>query len=334
MKKQTFEQKAYEGLSPSTLCVGCGHDQISRHLIQAFYEAQVDPFQVAKISGIGCSSKTPDYFLKLSQGFNTAHGRMSSVATGVKLANRNLKVIGVSGDGDTGNIGLGPFLHTVNKDIPMLYIVENNGVYGLTKGQFSATAKEGSHLKSTGTNVFPNLDLCKLVLSAGCGFVARTLSSDKKQLVSLLKLALHYEGFAFLDVISPCVAYGNDKGFSHSFSSMKENSFSLNELDLLEDADSLSDSSSDSSSPSIPAGKGFRMVLKNQLENYDVTDRKKAMEVLEEGKEMARGLIYHSATKTNFFEKMNVVDAPLISLKEEETRLSPENLKEIMELFA
>ncbi|MCZ0932031.1 MAG: thiamine pyrophosphate-dependent enzyme, partial [Oligoflexia bacterium] len=231
--KQVFDKSNYQGASPSTLCLGCGHDQISKHIIQAFYQAGVNPFSIAKISGIGCSSKTPNYFLKQSRGLNGIHGRMASLATGVKIANRNLKVIGVSGDGDTGSIGLGSFLHTVRKNIPMIYIVENNGVYGLTKGQFSATAQKDSFLKKRQNNPFYQMDLCRLALSAGCGFVARSFSGDNKQLIQLLKLALKYEGLAFIDVISPCVAYGNEKDFPHSFNSMKENKFPLNELDII-----------------------------------------------------------------------------------------------------
>ena len=229
-----YEKTDYEGASPSTLCRGCGHDLISRALMKACHEARINPFQVVKISGIGCSSKTPNYFLKLSQGFNTIHGRMASIATGVKIANRKLKIIGVSGDGDTGSIGLGSFLHTVRRNVPMIYIVENNGVYGLTKGQLSATAEKGSASRHQPKTSLEAMDLCHLSLTTGCGFVARSFSGDEKQLISLLKLALKYKGFAFIDIISPCVVYGNEKDFPQSYLYIKENRITLNEMDVIE----------------------------------------------------------------------------------------------------
>ena len=196
------DKSQYEGAKRSTLCIGCGHDQISRYLVEACYQAQLPPFRLIKVSGIGCSSKTADYFFKASQGFNTLHGRMAAVATGVKIANKDLKVIGISGDGDTASIGLQGFLHTIKKNIPMLYIVENNGVYGLTKGQSSVTAK--------------NFDLASLAFAAGAGFIARAYSGDGKGLVSILKQAVNYQGFAFIDIISPCVVYGKDP-YTHTY---------------------------------------------------------------------------------------------------------------------
>ena len=337
MNKESFEKSDYEGAVPSTLCTGCGHDQISRHLIQAFYEAQINPFEVAKVSGIGCSSKTPNYFLKLSQGFNTVHGRMAPVALGIKTANENLKVVGVSGDGDTGSIGLGSFLHTIKQNIPMVYLVENNGVYGLTKGQFSATAQEGGYVKSRGYNPRPPLDLCQLALSAGCGFVARSFSGDKKQMVSLLKLAFKYEGFAFIDVISPCVAYGNEREFPHSFSSMKEHNLILNELDIIEGQEPIQVELKEGDSQKISLPDGSFLILKKLKDkDHDPEDYNQALRVLNnlsDNKTMVTGLIYHSAKKT-FFQKMDQITQPLLSLKEEDMRLSEENLKSVLEQFA
>ncbi len=190
----------------STLCMGCGHDTITSHIITAFYQSGIDPYDVAKLSGIGCSSKTPAYFLSKSHGFNSIHGRMAPIATGVHLANSKQVLIGVSGDGDTASIGLGSFAHMLRRNVPMLYLVENNGVYGLTKGQFSATADKGSLAKSGVANPYDSIDLCALALEMGCDFVARSFSGDAKQLVPLLNLALRHKGTAFIDIISPCIA--------------------------------------------------------------------------------------------------------------------------------
>ena len=195
----------YQG-SKSTLCTGCGHDSVTQAIVSAYHKSGIHPFKVAKLSGIGCSSKTPAYFLKQSHGFNTIHGRMASIATGAKLANRELQVIGISGDGDTASIGLGGFVHLLRRNLPMVYIVENNGVYGLTKGQFSATADPQSAQKSGDLNPFANLDLCSLALESGCEFVARSFSGDAKQLVPLLQAAVEHNGTAVIDVISPCIA--------------------------------------------------------------------------------------------------------------------------------
>ena len=201
----------YQG-GKSTLCAGCGHDAVSNAIVRAFYEMGVKPESVAKFSGIGCSSKTPAYFLARSHGFNAVHGRMPAVATGAILANHTLKGIGVSGDGDTASIGLGQFMHMIRRNIPLIYIIENNGVYGLTKGQFSATADEGSKLKSGVVNDLPPMDLCALAVQLGCGYVARAFAGDPKQLVSILKGAIAHDGLAVLDVISPCVTFNNHEG--------------------------------------------------------------------------------------------------------------------------
>src|SRR5664279_2436684 len=222
----------YQG-GKSTLCAGCGHDAVSNQIVRAFYEMNVDPERVAKFSGIGCSSKTPAYFLGRSHGFNSVHGRMPSVATGAMLANHQLISIGVSGDGDTASIGLGQFMHMVRRNIPMIYIIENNGVYGLTKGQFSATADEGSKLKTGVVNDLPPMDLCALAIQLGATFVGRSFSGDKKQLLSMLKAAIAHSGTVLLDVISPCVTFNDHEGSTKSYKFMQENDEPINEICLL-----------------------------------------------------------------------------------------------------
>jgi 2-oxoglutarate ferredoxin oxidoreductase subunit beta len=219
----------YKG-APSTLCDGCGHEAITAQIIKAFYELGKEPHMVAKLSGIGCSSKTPAYFLNRSHGFNSVHGRMPSVATGVSVANHTLSLIGVSGDGDTASIGLGQFCHLVRRNVPMIYIVENNGVYGLTKGQFSATADLGSKLKSGVMNELPPIDLCGLAIELGCSFVGRSFAGDPKQLVALLKAAGSHKGTAVIDVISPCVTFNNHEGSTKAYKYAKEMETPLHEL--------------------------------------------------------------------------------------------------------
>jgi len=331
-----FEKHLYEGVTPSTLCVGCGHDQISKHIKKACFELQIDPTQVAKISGIGCSSKTPNYFLKMSQGFNTIHGRMASVATGVKMANSYLKVIGVSGDGDTGSIGLGSFLHTIRRNIPMIYIVENNGVYGLTKGQFSATAKKDSHMKHYGHNPFVSMDLCRLALEVGCGFVARSFSGDAKQVTSLLKSALTYEGFAFLDIISPCVAYGNKEDFPHSFSSMKKNTLVLNEVDIIEEQKHIEVQYREGQSQCIPLADGQVLYLKKiAAAEHQVNNLEQASKLLRrysETKEIATGLIYYKKNPS-FLNEAKMIKKSLVSLEEKDIRPASKELEKIMNQF-
>ena len=339
MKQNTnnkADKKDYEGSAPSTLCLGCGHDQVSKNIVRAFYEASVDPFQIAKISGIGCSSKTPNYFLKSSRGFNTIHGRMASIATGVKIANGDLKVIGVSGDGDTGSIGLGSFLHTVRKNIPMIYLVENNGVYGLTKGQFSVTAEKDSHLKYRDKNPFYTMDLCRLALDAGCGFVARSFSGDSKQLNKLLKLALEYEGFVFIDIISPCVAYGNKEDFPHSFSFMKEKKWPLQELGIISEQSPLEIDIEEGKVQKIPLSKNrFLLLRKLGEEEHDPTKKDKAWNILEKFSkrpETITGLIYYKKQKS-FLQKMDLTEKALVKLKEKEIRLKNSDLKEILKNY-
>jgi 2-oxoglutarate ferredoxin oxidoreductase subunit beta len=225
-------RRDYEG-KISTLCAGCGHDSISAAIIQACWELNVEPHRVAKLSGIGCSSKTPDYFLGQSHGFNTVHGRMPSVLTGANLANRELLYLGVSGDGDSASIGMGQFIHAMRRGVNMVYIVENNGVYGLTKGQFSATADEGSMSKKGVKNTDSPIDLIGLALQLGATYVARSFSGDKKQLVPLIKGAILHQGAAFLDVISPCVAFNNHAGSTKSYEYVREHNDAVNRMDVI-----------------------------------------------------------------------------------------------------
>ncbi|MCB0413597.1 MAG: hypothetical protein KDD50_04650, partial [Bdellovibrionales bacterium] len=222
----------YKG-AESTLCTGCGHDSVTNHLISALFQLDINPHQLIKISGIGCSSKTPTYFSNASFGFNSIHGRMAPLATGAGVANRQLKVVGISGDGDTASIGIGGFAHLIRRNIPMVYIVENNGVYGLTKGQFSATADLETKGKHGEKNVFENIDLCSLAIELGCGFVARSFSGNAKELVPLIEAAFKHNGTAFIDVISPCVTFANHDGSTKSYNSLKETLESLHTIDFV-----------------------------------------------------------------------------------------------------
>lgn len=332
--KKQFSIDDYKGAIPSTLCLGCGHDLISRHLVKSCYEAQINPFKIAKMSGIGCSSKTPNYFLKLSHGFNTLHGRMASIATGVKIANRNLKVIGVSGDGDTGSIGLGGFLHAVKKNIPMIYIVENNGVYGLTKGQLSTTATNDTSKKK---NLFPSLDLCKLALEVGGGFIARSFSGDEKQMTFLLKLALKYNGFAFIDVISPCVAYGgNEKEFQYSYPYMKEHNQVLHEWDIINEDENVNIEIEEGKRKTLTLSNQQQLVLKKiHQKTHDPSNKEQASKLLSTdalSKEVSTGLIYYKESMS-FLDKIELSAKPLVSIKTDKIRPSAQKLFQIMKLF-
>lgn len=227
-----FSRAEYKGL-PSTLCTGCGHDSITNQIIGALYQSQISPYDIVKLSGIGCSSKTPAYFLNQAHGFNSIHGRMAPIAMGVHLAKSQLKIIGVSGDGDTASIGLGGFAHLVRRNIPMVYIIANNGVYGLTKGQFSATADLKDITKAGEKNIFQTLDVCRMAIDLGCNFVARGFSGDMKQMTAILSAALRHEGTAVIDVISPCVTFANHDGSSKSYDYAKEHLSAYHEVEFL-----------------------------------------------------------------------------------------------------
>ncbi|MBU6452152.1 MAG: 2-oxoacid:ferredoxin oxidoreductase subunit beta [Cyanobacteria bacterium REEB67] len=322
----------YKG-SPSTLCDGCGHDAITSQIIKAFYDLGINPHKVAKLSGIGCSSKTPAYFLNRAHGFNSVHGRMPSVATGVSMANHTLKLIGVSGDGDTASIGLGQFCHLVRRNVPMIYIVENNGVYGLTKGQFSATADLGSKAKSGVLNELPPIDLCGLAIELGCSFVGRSFAGDPKQLVALLKAAGSHNGTAVLDVISPCVTFNNHEGSTKSYKYAKEMETPLHELGFIPFYEQISVDYEDGSVQEVELHDGSKITLKKTERNYDPTDAVAALTTIKKAhdeKQFLTGLLYINEEKDSFTNIMHVGEEPLATLPESKTRPSKEALTAIM----
>src|SRR5882724_12748219 len=317
----------------STLCAGCGHDAISNQIIRAFYEMSVLPEKVAKFSGIGCSSKTPAYFLGRSHGFNAVHGRMPAVATGAALANHALMGIGVSGDGDTASIGLGQFMHMVRRNIPLIYIIENNGVYGLTKGQRSATADEGSRLKTGVINDLPPMDLCALAVELGCGFVARGYAGDPKQMVNILKAAIAHDGLAVIDVISPCVTFNNHDGSTKGYQYSKEHDELLHQIGFVQSYDQIEIEMDPGTVRNVELHDGSRIVLKKLEEDYDPGDTVQALRRLHRATEqghMLTGLVYLRPEKQSFIRLLNLIDKPLWSLDEAETRPPREALDKIM----
>ena len=322
----------YKG-KPSTLCNGCGHDAISSQLIKALYELGIEPHRVAKLSGIGCSSKTPAYFLSRSHGFNAVHGRMPSIATGTMLANRNLLAVAVSGDGDTASIGIGQFVHVVRRNLPMVYIVENNGVYGLTKGQFSATADVGSKLKSGVVNELPPIDLCAMAVELGASYVARSFAGDPKQLVPLMEGAMAHKGTAVLDIISPCVTFNNHPGSTKSYSLWKEHEELIHEVGFVPFFEQIEVEYEEGSTVEVELHDGSRILLKKLERDYDPTDRRRALQLLlnSDHNEFLTGLIYVDPKRKNFLDLLNLVDEPLAILPMEKTRPPREVLEEVME---
>src|SRR5690349_19695252 len=292
-------QTEYKG-ADSTLCAGCGHDAITSQIIKAFYEYGVEPYRVAKLSGIGCSSKTPAYFLSKAHGFNGVHGRMPALATGVMLANRNLIAVGVSGDGDTASIGMGQFVHLLRRNIPMLYIVENNGVYGLTKGQFSATADFGSKAKSGVINDLPAIDICAMAIELGCNFVARSFAGDPKQLVALLKASLGHKGTSLFDVISPCVTFNNHDGSTKSYKYAKDHEELLHEISYVPFFEQINVDYKEGEAKDVELHDGSHIRLRKTAENYDPTNKSEALNMLrrcQDSNEFLTGLIYVNEEK-------------------------------------
>ena len=323
----------YKG-KPSTLCDGCGHDAISSQLTKAFFELGIQPYQVAKLSGIGCSSKTPAYFLGKSHGFNGVHGRMPSLAAGTVLANRTLRVVGVSGDGDTASIGIGQFVHLLRRNLPIVYIVENNGVYGLTKGQFSATADLGSKLKTGVVNELPPIDLCTLAVELGATYVARSFAGDPKQLVALLEGALSHKGTSVLDIISPCVTFNNHPGSTKSYTWGKEHEEMLHEVGFVPYFEQINVDYEEGSALEVALHDGSRIVLKKLERDYDPTDRTCALSLLREASEKGQfltGLVYVDPERENFLELLEMVEEPLALLPMERLRPPQEALDEVME---
>lgn len=322
----------YKG-KPSTLCKGCGHDAISSQLIRAFFESDVRPHEVAKLSGIGCSSKTPAYFLNHSHGFNAVHGRMPSVATGAVLANRRLVAVGVSGDGDTASIGIGQFVHLVRRNLPLIYIVENNGVYGLTKGQFSATADEDAALRSGEVNRLPNIDLCGMAVELGATYVARSFAGDPKQLVALLRGALAHNGTAVIDILSPCVTFNNHAGSTKSYTWGKDNEEPIHLLDFVPAMDQIEVEYEEGADQEVQLHDGSWVRLRKLDRDYDPTDRRAAQELILEANEknlFLTGLLYLDTEKRTFLDILDLCDEPLALLPEERLRPTPEVLEEVV----
>jgi 2-oxoglutarate ferredoxin oxidoreductase subunit beta len=320
----------------STLCTGCGHDSISNHIISAFYQSGVNPYDVAKMSGIGCSSKTPTYFLSRAHGFNSMHGRMAPVATGAKLANKNLIVLGVSGDGDSASIGLGGFAHLVRRNLPMVYVIANNGVYGLTKGQFSATSELGATLKSGSRNPFQEIDLCTLALDLGCGFVARSFSGDGKQLVPLLSAALKHQGTAIIDIISPCVTFNNHDGSSKSYDAVKEHNVILQELGIVYPQEERIVDYEEGTTTTVEMSDGSLLILRKLHGSHDVTDRTAAMTAIHNSKktgEILTGLFYINEEQDNILTSLKLSDTPLAQLSEDQLRPPQSALQEVLDTF-
>ena len=328
-----LEVVQYKG-GKTTLCAGCGHNSISERIVEAFYDLGVNPYTVAKFSGIGCSSKSPAYFLGLSHGFNGVHGRMPAIATGAMLANRTLLGLGVTGDGDTASIGLGQFMHMVRRNIPLIYVIENNGVYGLTKGQFSATADLGSTLKTGLANDLPPFDCCALALKWGATFVARSFSGDKKQLQAIMKTAIAHRGLSVIDVISPCVTFNDHTGSTKSYSYMKDHEEVLQELDFVPFFEDISVEIPEGEVRDVEMHDGSHLRIRKLQRDFDVTDRFKALQALEETEargEVLTGVLYLNTSKPTFLDLLNLVDEPVATLPESKVRPSKSVLDAAME---
>ena len=315
-----YTRRDYEG-KISTLCAGCGHNSITASIIEACFELSIEPHRVAKISGIGCSSKTSDYFLNASHGFNSVHGRMPSVLTGANLANRDLIYLGVSGDGNSASIGLGQFAHIMRRGVNMVYVVENNGVYGLTKGQFSATADRGSKSKRGITNNDNAIDLVGLALQLGASFVARSFSGDKHQLVPIIKAAIEHQGAAFIDVISPCVAFNNHAGSTKSFDYVREHNEAVNRLDFITGRAPINVDYAPGSVETVEQHDGSTVTLRKLNSDYDVHDRLAAMSFLQHHAakgQIVTGLLYVAADAEDLHDHLNTVAKQLNALGEKE----------------
>ncbi len=327
-----LERADYRG-ERSTLCPGCGHNTISAQIIMACFELGIPPEQIVKFSGIGCSSKSPTYFLSRSFGFNGLHGRMPSLALGAAFADRSMKVVGVSGDGDTASIGLGQFKHLIRRNLPMIYIIENNGVYGLTKGQFSATAERGLELKHQGENPFLPIDIAKEALIGNASFVARSFAGDPKQVRELLKAALSHNGTAVLDIISPCVSFNNREDTLHSYQWGRQHEAPLHDISYVPTRRAIIlDEFEEGEVKEVTLHDGSVVVLKKLEHDYDPTSKWQAMKVLEESEEnhyLVTGLIYVDPKQPSLYDYMDLTDEPLNRLPADKMRPSPESLQAI-----
>jgi len=323
----------YKG-GKTTLCAGCGHNAISERIIDAMFEMGVKPESVAKLSGIGCSSKSPAYFMSRSHSFNSVHGRMPSVATGAMLANRNLMALGVSGDGDTASIGIGQFVHLMRRNLPIIYIIEDNGVYGLTKGQFSATADIGSKLKTGVINDLPAIDTCALAIELGATFVGRSFSGDKRQLLSMLKAAIAHRGTVMLDVVSPCVTFNDHDGSTKSYKYMKDHEEPLQDINFVPHFEDIAVDYDPGSTLEVTMHDGSRLRLRKLEETYDPTNRIDAIHRLleaHEKQEVLTGVFYVNPKAPSFLEMLNMTDQPLATLPESAVRPGREVLEQCME---
>jgi len=332
-----LSKKDYTG-SPSTLCTGCGHDQITNHIVTALFQLEVDPYRIAKVSGIGCSSKTPAYFLSRAFGINSLHGRMAPMATGSVVANPSLRHIGISGDGDTASIGLGGFAHLIRRNVPIVYIIANNGVYGLTKGQFSATSDRGSKLKTGEVNPFETIDVCTMAIDLGCTFVARSFSGDMKQMLPLIKAAFKHKGTAVIDVISPCVTFNNHDGSTKSFSYLKDHDVHLQELGFIAPREEVLVNYSEGQVQEVVFADGSKLVLqKLDSSSHNVHDPISAIQKIYEARRQGNiltGLFYIREGSGDLIETLNLnPERPLHSMSESELRGSPEIFQTIMKSF-
>src|SRR5689334_7643838 len=327
----------YRG-APSTLCQGCGHNSISNQIIAALYEMNVVPENVLKFSGIGCSSKSPTYFLNRTFGFNSLHGRMPSIATGALFADHTLKGIAVSGDGDSASIGMGQFKHIMRRNVNMVYIIENNGVYGLTKGQFSATAEHGLQLKKQGTNPFMPIDICMEAVISNATFVARSFAGNAKQVKELIKAAYTHRGLAVLDIISPCVTFNNNEDSHYSYPWGKDHEAPLHDITYVPPRNEimLQEELKEGEVREVTMHDGSIILLKNLEKSYNPTDRLEALRVLAEGQRnnwLTTGLIYIETNRPSLIDTYNLVDTPLNRLEEPDLRPGPEMIDTVNALM-
>lgn len=323
----------YKG-GKTTLCAGCGHNVISERIIDAMFEMGIQPERVLKMSGIGCSSKSPAYFMSRAHSFNSVHGRMPSVTTGAMLANSGMMAIGISGDGDTASIGMGQFIHLMRRNLPVIYIIEDNGVYGLTKGQFSATADVGSKLKTGVINDLPALDTCALAIQAGATFVGRSFSGDKRQLTAILKVAIAHKGTAMLDIISPCVTFNDHEGSTKSYQYMKEHEEPVNEISFVPHFENINIDYDPGTTVDVTMHDGSHLRLRKLAEDYDPTDKVAAVKMLMESHargEVLTGVFYIDTQKPNFLSLLNLSEHALATLPQESVRPPKNVLDEVME---
>jgi len=333
INKAGLSKNDYRGL-PSTLCQGCGHNSIASQITTACYDLDIVPEEIMKFSGIGCSSKSPAYFLNRSFGFNGLHGRMSSLATGALFADTSLRAIGISGDGDTASIGMGGFKHMVRRNAPLVYIVENNGVYGLTKGQFSATAEEGLNLKHQGINQYMPVDICMEALASNATFVARSFAGDAKQVKELLKSALSHHGVAVLDIISPCVTFNNQENAFHSYTWGKDHEAPLHEISFIPALDEIElfGEFEEGTVREVKMHDGSTILLKKLEKDYDPTSRANAFQMLESAQLnnwLVTGLLYIDESKPTLTETFNLVETPLNRLADLDLRPARETIDKI-----